>query len=266
MILGSVILIFGFGLGHANAVSNATSAFLPFAFIQSEPDVSTFLSLNTIQGLNETMKIYQSNILVNNVTESFPVLAGDKLTPSFESYFRWNGLKEPIKPEISNISVTLSRLLNPDTFTYLTQAELSSPISLQQTAGGMTNTPKSFEIPSDIMEGPYLVSANVSFPEYNLGAVYSNIIFILSNETMERCLELIPNVSSSPTILYKRDCMTALPFLVSESGEVELPSPESDSIGGGESGFPSESDGTGGGEFGFPSESDSIGGGESGFP
>ena len=85
-------------------------------------------------------------------------------------------MKEQIIPTISNISIELSPILNPNQVKHITQANLGEFISLPIKTNN--NFMPSFYIPSYVKEGYYIIKISIYLPDYEVYANYSNIMYL----------------------------------------------------------------------------------------
>ena len=94
----------------------------------------------------------------------------------FDSFFILN-LQEPqIIPQVSNLTVNLTRILNPAEASDITQMKLDNSITLP--VSGSDGSQTSFIVPPDITSGDYLVDLFAYFPDYAVGAVYSSRVTV----------------------------------------------------------------------------------------
>ena len=65
---------------------------------------------------NGTIAIYNPDSNIDDLSDAVSLSYNDTLQPTFDSYFLFNRLKEQITPTISNISIELSPIANPDQY------------------------------------------------------------------------------------------------------------------------------------------------------
>jgi hypothetical protein len=178
-----------------NGSSEESTIFLPYSslYFGPSPQESIPLSFNFVQYFDETsnnsLTIYNPNTVTNASVLQF-LGAGENVSAVFDSYYANNRFKQQVMPDISNISLVLTEILNPDQVNFYSQASLSSPIVLQERENTSTDA-VSYQIPNNITDGIYMANLTVRLPEYNLLAVYSNAIPIYSNETVSRALSIL---------------------------------------------------------------------------
>jgi hypothetical protein len=159
--------------------------FAPTVYLQFGPAVNQggILWLRQVEILDSSNNIiatvYDPNTVVTNYTRVIPLLQGDHIQPVFDSYFAFNRLVPQLTPKISNVSLSFSYVLNPAAIRYTTQAELSNSTTLPVLGNNSRGQYTSFLIPNTIQEGYYIANLITYFPEYNVRAMYSNMVSVV---------------------------------------------------------------------------------------
>jgi hypothetical protein len=179
--------------------------FSPLAFLQYGPSPSQGVPLPlrsaefSSNTNNLTTVFYTDSVSISfyrNETQN--LYRNDTVQPSFDSYFSLNRFVPQIVPKVSNVSLTIAKVLNPfDQPTAITQAKLAPVISLPSTnesTGKMT----SYVIPAVSNEGRYLVTLSAYFPEYKVHANYSNVVYIHKDTKIDAALATLFKRSDFP--------------------------------------------------------------------
>jgi len=200
IVLASPGLVAGQQLGSFMGSKNIV--FAPFAFLQYGPDPTQNVPLHIrsaeflSHASNQTITV-PSTIMDTSNTTNF-LYSNEIVQPSFDSYFFLNRLLPQVIPNITNMSVSLAKILNPHEATYITQVRLAPAISLHYVSGSNVSM-KSFVIPEHIDTGFYLVKLSIYFPEYRINAIYSNSVNIFNASSMSSVLyHLLNNTTSAP--------------------------------------------------------------------
>ena len=128
---------------------------------------------------NGTIAIYNPDSNIDDLSDAVSLSYNDTLQPTFDSYFLFNRLKEQITPTISNISIELSPIANPNQVQHITQMKLGEFIPLPK---NKINYMPSFSIPSYLEEGGYVIKLSIYLPEYEIYANYFNTGHLVSFE------------------------------------------------------------------------------------
>jgi hypothetical protein len=173
--------------------------FSPFAYLQYGPAPTDaipmlFRSANFLNSQNnQTLTFYSPSTIMSNYTQALPLYYNDTFQPTFDSYFIFNRLSTQFLPNVTNASVTIARILNPDA-QYIIQTKYSNPTSLG--SPNKAHVTNSFSIPS-LKSGFYLAKLSVYFPEYKIHAIYSNSVHIFNVTRPSLVSSLANNRSSS---------------------------------------------------------------------
>ena len=125
---------------------------------------------------NKDLIIYNPDVLLDRIITSH-LPKGNNLTVVFDSFFFLNRQLPQVTPQISNVTMNLSRILNPLEASDITQMDLSDSIILPTAKNG-SGQRQMFSLPSDIEFGEYLVDVTVFFPESQVESTYSTRISI----------------------------------------------------------------------------------------
>jgi hypothetical protein len=174
-----------YGQQQQSSFPSRNTVYAPFASLQYGPKIGESITLfyraaEFLNGKNNTILLfYNPSTTMDNITTAFEnsdiLYSNDTIKPVFDSYFAFNRLSNQIVPKISNTSVSISNISNPDA-AYITRAKLSNPMVLPSAHSGGSLT--SFMIPRSIKNGFYLVTLSVYLPDYKIRAVYSNSALI----------------------------------------------------------------------------------------
>ena len=201
----SIILVTFYQAVYAQQL---TDLFAPFAYLIWGPNLNQNLPLQMTFTIvyngatNQNLSIYNPSIqIINNLNESRAYIFDNSNTTvnrdiqiSFDPYYIFNRQSNLYHyiPKTSNIVIAFSKVLNEDFEGYITQAQLGSPINLPYSSHD-NGQHLHFAIPGHLETGLYLVNAFIYFPDYKVGSVYSNTIYLdstnsthITNSTISR--------------------------------------------------------------------------------
>jgi len=181
---------------------NTNNFFPPYAYLQfgPAPDQSIimyFLYANYTNTDNPIV-IFNPHSRIDNYLNATGILYKDTLQPSFDSFFLFNKLQPQVIPQISNISLQISSMLNVYA-RHVTQVDINDSITLN---GDNSNYFPSYTIPTFIKPGFYLLQLNVYFPEYKIFGHYINTMYLnpKTNNSSDTLNDLLPDSNGSTNL------------------------------------------------------------------
>jgi hypothetical protein len=171
--------------------------FPPFAYLQYGPNPTDgvpvyFRSAELLSG-NQTMTVYFPSTIMSDRDTAIPIYINDTLQATFDSYFLFNRLLPQFIPKVSNVSISIAKVLNPFEATRTTQLKLGPPMNLP-VSNESSIFSRSFVIAGPVKTGFNYLTLSVYFPNYKIHAIYSNTANI---HTYDRSLALALNATSS---------------------------------------------------------------------
>jgi hypothetical protein len=155
----------------------------PYAFVQYGPDPSDsigmfFLSVNNTT-INQTSEIFNPHVRIDDYLNATGVTYNTTLQPSFDTFFSYNRLQEPVIPHISNISMEIAPILN-SLVRHVSQLDIGSFVPLVENS--KPSYLPSFTFPSHFTPGFSLLKLNVNYTDHPITAHYVNTVYLYPND------------------------------------------------------------------------------------